>query len=233
MQKYQKILIKLSGEVLGGKGKNIFDEQKILAVAGEIAELVKKYQIAIYIGGGNIFRWRENHLSFLDRVTGDWIGIKATILNGLILLGALRNKYKCPVKMFSDHEINLIFEKYQSRQAKKYLNGNNIIIITSQGKSGQTNDTNAAQAAKDLDCKILLKGSKVDGVYSADPKKNKNAKFYKELSYKEAIDRKLKIMDEKAFKICRTNEIPIVVFNLYKSGNIKKAIEGETGSIVK
>lgn len=232
----KRVLIKLSGEVFASNNKSrIFDEKKILNYSHQIAEVCDhNIETIIVVGGGNIYRGRENYLSFLSNKMADWVGINATILNGIVLKSALENKFKKKVKIISFYNYQTLIEKFSANKVNNYLKKGYIIISVAMGVPGVSTDTIAANVAKNLKCAMILKGTKVDGVYSADPIKVKSAIKYDQLSYNEAIDKKLKVMDLEAFKICQKNKIKIRVFNINKEGNLIKAAKGEeVGTIIK
>lgn len=233
--KYHRILFKLSGEVMTSQDKSVFfNEDKILSYAKEISKVREMgVEPIIVVGAGNIFRGRENTLSFMQKKDADWIGLSATILNGIVLKYALENKFKKKVKLVSFYNYQEIIEKFSADKVNNYLKKGFIIISVAMGIPNQTTDTIAANVAKDLKCAMILKGTKVEGVYSADPIQNKSAIKYNRLSYNEAIDKKLKVMDLEAFKICQKNKIKIRVFNINKKGNLIKAAKGEeVGTLV-
>lgn len=236
MDKPERILIKLSGEVFASDNKSrIFDEKKILNYSHQIAEVCDhNIETIIVVGGGNIYRGRENYLSFLKDNMADWVGINATILNGIILKSALENKFNKSVKLISFYDYQKIIEKFSINKVNNYLKKGYIIISVAMGQPGVSTDTIAANVAKNLKCAMILKGTKVDGVYSTDPIKDKSAIKYDQLSYREAIKQNFKVMDMEAFEICEKNKIKIRVFNINKEGNLIKAAMGkEIGTIIK
>ncbi|EKD56692.1 MAG: UMP kinase [uncultured bacterium] len=235
MDKSKRILFKLSGEVFASSDKSeFFDDRKILNYAQEITQISNKgIEIIVVVGGGNIYRGRENKLSFLKQEEADWIGLNATILNGIVLKYALENRFNKKSQIVSFYSYQEIIEKFDLDKTNKDLKDNKIIISVAMGKPRFSTDTISANLAHELNCDMILKGTKVDGVYSADPMINKNAKKYDRLSYQEAIDQNLKVMDQEAFKICQQNHIPIKVFNIFGRDNIVKAAMGEdVGTVI-
>lgn len=234
-QNYKRILFKLSGEVMTSQDKStFFNKDRILSYAKEISKVRQLgVEPVIVVGAGNIFRGRENTLSFMQKKDADWIGLSATVLNGIALKYALENQFKQKVRVVSFYNYQGVIEEYKRDKIIKYLNNGEIIISVAMGKPGFSTDTISANLAQDLDCDIILKGTKVDGVYSADPKKDPNAIKFSKLSYQEAINQKLGVMDESAFIICQKNKIKIRVFNIYRQGNLVKAAMGERiGTII-
>jgi uridylate kinase len=233
-QKYKRILLKLSGEVLSPLDKSaIFDEEKIIFFADQIAKLKNDgFEVAIVVGGGNIFRKRDNYLSFLDDQSADWVGINATILNGIVLKSALTNKFNCNSKIISYYDYQGIINKMENNIDDEF--NKNVIISVAMGVPGYSTDTIAANLANDLKCDIIIKGTKVDGVYNKDPKKYDDATMYDELKFDDAIEQDLAVMDQESYKICKKNNVPIRVVNIYESDNLIKVANGENiGTIIK
>jgi uridylate kinase len=232
--KYKRVLLKLSGEVLRNKktGASI-DPAAIAQLARRIKGLLAmKAQIAIVIGGGNIIRGATEG-SGIDRLTGDHMGMLGTTINALAIKSALKQvgveaRVQCAVK------IDRLAEPVIIEKADAHLNGGRVVIFAGgTGNPFFTTDTAAALRASELDADVILKATKVDGVYSADPMKNKNAKLYKKISYAEALKKRLAIMDASAFAMCMDNGIPIIVFNFFKPGSIKKVLAGQAcGTLV-
>lgn len=235
-QKPKRILFKLSGEVMTSQDKSaFFNKDRILSYAKGISK-VRELGIepVIVVGAGNIFRGRENTLSFMQKKEADWIGLSATVLNGIVLKYALENQFKQKVRVVSFYNYQGIIEEYKREKINNYLDNGEIIISVAMGKPGFSTDTISANLARDLNCGMILKGTKVDGVYSADPKIDPQAIKFDELSYQEAIDQKLGVMDESAFKICQKNKIKIKVFNIYQQESLVKVAMGEkVGTIIK
>ncbi|MFH1545793.1 MAG: UMP kinase [Patescibacteria group bacterium] len=230
----KKILLKLSGESLG---KNGIDSKMLERVAREIAVVAKnEIALAIVIGGGNIWRWRDNsYLASLPRVESDFLGMLATVFNAVTLAAALR-KLKINVKVFSAVAAPVeLAEKYSPTAARKFLEKSGMIILAGgTGKPFVTTDSGAALRAAELKCDLVVKATNVDGVFDKDPRKSRTAKLLEEVDYKTAIRKKLGVMDLQAFRILAKSGIPTRVFNFKKKGLLKKAVEGKNvGSLVK
>jgi len=225
--KYKKILLKLSGEVLAGKNSFGIEENALMFYVNEISEIVEKgIQVAIVIGGGNIFRGASYSSAFnIDQPRADYMGMLATVINGIALNEAFRQKgFNC--KHITAFEIQKIGEIYNHEKALQYFDSNNIIIFT--GGTGNplfTTDSAAALRAIELNCDLLIKGTKVDGVFSADPLKYQDAIKYNTASFDEVIEKNLKVMDTAAFALCREHKMPVVVYNANIKGNLLKIIE--------
>ena len=232
-KKYKRIMLKISGEVLGDKGSGICTKS-LNNIAKEIVSLNKnKMEVVIVNGGGNIWRYRDTKDAGIERTTSDYMGMMATIMNGVALQSAIeRMGVTCRVATALD--LPQIAEPYIRRRAMRHLEKKRIVICAGgTGNPYFTTDTAAALRAVELGCDVILKATNVDGVYSADPKKDKKAKLYKKISYKEVISKNLKVMDQTAFSLCRDSGMEIVVFNMYKKGNILKAAKGEkVGTLV-
>jgi len=229
----KKILLKLSGESLGSSG---VDSKALKRTAGEIAAAAKTASIAIVIGGGNIWRFRDNsHLTSLPRVESDFLGMLATVFNAVTLAAALR-KLKIRVKVFSAVAApGELAEKYSPAAARKFLETKKGIVILAggTGKPFVTTDSGAAIRASELKCDLVVKATNVNGVFDKDPRKSKTAKLLKQLDYKTAIQKKLGVMDLKSFHILAKNKIPTRVLNFQKNGLLKKAImDKNVGSII-
>ena len=232
--KYQRVLLKLSGEALMGDRSYGFDADVLGNYASEIAFAVEEgVEMAIVIGGGNIFRGLKGNNFGVDRVQGDYMGMLATVINGLALQSALENAgLKC--KLLSGIHINPVCELTSGRRVEQHLNKGEVVIIAGgTGNPFFTTDTAAALRALEMKANAILKGTRVDGVYTADPEKHPEATMYQTLTFDEAYDRQLSIMDLTAFTLCRDNNLPIVVFNMNKAGNLVKVLKGEkTGTLV-
>jgi len=233
--KYKRILLKLSGESLMGKNQYGIDPERLSDYAKEIKSIYdKKVQVAIVIGGGNIFRGLQSVSSGIDRVQGDYMGMMATIINSIALQSAL-NKIDVKTKLLSGLPIDPIAESMSRQKAIEYLEDNNLIIISGgTGNPFFTTDTASALRAVEIQADVILKGTRVDGIYTADPEKDKTAVKYNSLSFDEAYKKNLKIMDLTAFTLCKENNLPIIVFNMNNMGNLMKVVSGENiGTIVK
>jgi uridylate kinase len=226
--KYKRILLKLSGEALMGSRQYGIDPKRLKKYAEEIKTIVeKKVELAIIIGGGNIFRGLSGATEGMDRVQGDYMGMLATVINGMALQSALE-KTGLKTKLLSGIAIDPVAESMSGRKASEYLaNGNVVIISGGTGNPFFTTDTASALRAVEIHADVILKGTRVDGVYTADPEKDKNAKKYNTLTFDEAYSKNLKIMDMTAFTLCRENNLPIIVFDMNTKGNLEKVVAGE------
>ena len=236
--KYRRVLLKLSGEALMGNLKFGIDPDIVGMIAKQIANIKSdRIQIAIVVGGGNI--WRGMPLSTkskggIDRVTGDYMGMLATIINSLALQGSLELSH-IDTRVMTSIEVQKVAEPYIRRRAIRHLEKGRLVIFAGgTGSPYFTTDTTAALRAVEIGADVILKATNVDGVYDHDPKKFPDAKKFLSLSYMEAIKRRLKIMDSTALSLCMDNQLPIIVFNLFKQGNIKKSIYGKrVGTLIK
>lgn len=232
---YKRVVLKISGESIGQKPHNIgISQESLKEVAYEIKEALEEtnIQLAIVIGAGNILRGKD--VSFIERTTADYMGMLATVINALALQSALES-VGLITRVMSAIEMPRIAEPYIRRRAIRHLEKGRIVIFAAgTGNPYFTTDTTAALRAIEIHADILLKATQVDGVYSDDPKKNPKAKKYKTLTFIEAINKGLKIMDTTAFSLCMENNLPVKVFNLYKKGNLLKALKGEgIGTLIK
>jgi len=231
---YQRILLKLSGEALLGDEDYGIDPAIIGRIANEVLEVRKTgVQVAIVIGGGNIFRGAGLAQSGIDRVTGDHMGMLATLMNSLALQDSLENA-GVDARVMSAISVHAVSEDYIRRRATRHLEKGRVVIIAGgTGNPFFTTDTAAALRAIEVGADIVLKATKVDGVYSADPNIDKNATLHESLSYDEVIEGKLKVMDTNAIVLCRDQKMPIRVFNVFGSGNLIKIVRGEmVGTII-
>lgn len=227
-------MLKISGEVLGDTHGQGIDTKALNKIAKEIANLSKhKIQVVVVNGGGNIWRYRDTKNSGIERTTSDYMGMMATIMNGVALQSAIeRHGVYCRVATALD--LPQIAEPYIRRRALRHLEKNRIVICAGgTGNPYFTTDTAAALRAVELECDVILKATKVDGVYSADPNKDKKAKLYKKLTYLEAIEKNLQVMDQTAFSLCRESKLSIVVFNMHHEDAILHAAQGkDIGTLV-
>jgi len=235
MATYKRILLKLSGESLLGESQQSIDANRLNHFANEIKQAVDlKIQIGIVIGGGNIFRGMQGENKGMDRVQGDYMGMLATIINSLALQSALE-KLNVKSVLLSGLPIDRVCKPMSSRKAIGLLEKGSVVIMC--GGSGNpffTTDTAAALRAAEIHADVFLKGTRVDGVYSADPEKDPSAKKYDEITFKEAYNKGLHILDMTAFTLCEENHIPLIVFNMNEVGNLKKILSGEkNGTLVK
>lgn len=232
--RYKRILLKLSGEALmGGQGSGI-DPQTIHRLAIEINELCSMgVQIGLVVGGGNIIRGSEKAAEGLDRVTGDYMGMLATVLNALALQDALEHLGQ-PVRVMSALKINQVCEDYIRRRAIRHLEKGRVVIFAAgTGNPFFTTDSAASLRAIEINADLLIKATKVDGVYSADPMKNPDARFYSQLTYDEALDQRLSVMDATALVLCRDHDMPLRVMNVFEPGAIMRLVQGEViGSLI-
>ena len=226
---YKTVLLKLSGEALLGTQEHGIDAQMCASIAEQVKEVQSLgVKIAIVVGGGNIFRGQIASKDFgLDRSVADYMGMLATVLNGLALQNALEH-IDVPTRVMTAIEISAIAESYIRRRALRHLDKNRVVIfVAGTGNPYFTTDTAASLRAKELGMDAILKATKVDGVYTADPMKDKNATKYDELRCMEVLKNDLRVMDATAISMCMENHVPIVVFNLLEKGNIKKVVLGE------
>lgn len=232
---FSRILLKISGEALmGDKGYGI-DAHTVDFMAKEIKDIVSMgVQISVVIGGGNIFRGVQASLEGMERASADYMGMLATVINALALQNALE-KYKIPTRVQSAIEMQELCEPYIRRKAIRHLEKGRVVIFAAgTGNPYFTTDTAAALRAMEINADIIMKGTKVDGVYSADPVKNPKAKKFTELTYIDVLKKGLGVMDSTAISLCMDNNLPIVVFSLKGKGNIRKIIEGKRiGTIVR
>ena len=231
---YQRILLKLSGEALLGEEDYGIDPVIIGRIAGEVLEVIDTgVQVVIVIGGGNIFRGAGLAQSGIDRVTGDHMGMLATLMNSLALQDAME-KVGVDARVMSAISVHAVCEDYIRRRATRHLEKGRVVIIAGgTGNPFFTTDSAAALRAIELGADIVLKATKVDGVYSADPKVDTSAVMYESLNYDEVIERKLGVMDTNAIVLCRDQEMPIRVFNVFGSGNLMQIVRGrKVGTII-
>ena len=231
---YKRILLKLSGEALLGERSHGVDPKRILAYSKEIKEIVDSgIELAIVIGGGNIFRGVSGASNGIDRVQADYMGMLATIINGLALQSSLE-ELKVQTRLQTAVKMEAVAEPYIKRKAVRHLEKKRVVIFgAGTGNPFFTTDSAAVLRAVEINADAILKGTRVDGIYNIDPEKNENAVKFKHLTYDEAINKKLKVMDSTAFTLSQENKLPIIVFNMNKPGNLKKIVEGsEIGTIV-
>jgi uridylate kinase len=226
--KYKRILLKLSGEALMGKQNYGIDPETLTAYCSEVVTIVKQnIQTAIVIGGGNIFRGLQGATNGFDRVQGDYMGMMATVINSMALQGELE-KQGLKVKLLSGLFVDPITESISGHKAIEYLKEGYVVILAGgTGNPFFTTDTAAALRAVEIHAEVLLKGTRVDGVYTADPEKVPTATKYPNLTFDEAYEKNLKIMDLTAFTLCKENDLPILVFDMNKPGNLQKVVSGE------
>ncbi len=231
---YNRVLLKLSGEALMGGQSYGINPVTLSDYCEDIKQVVRKdVQVAIVIGGGNIYRGLQGAAKGMDRVQGDYMGMLATVINSMALQAELE-KQGVKAKLLSGLFIDPIAETMSGRKAKEYLEDGYVVIISGgTGNPFFTTDTASALRAVEINADILLKGTRVDGVYTADPEKDPEAVKFKSVSFDEAYEKNLKIMDMTAFTLCKENNLPIMVFDMNTQGNLLKVISGEEiGTIV-
>ncbi len=233
--KYKRVILKLSGEALSGPKKYGIEPLVLLKLAKQIKEVRNlKVDVAIVLGGGNIFRGvQTSKKEGIDRTTADYMGMLATVINGLALQDALE-KINVVTRVLTAIEMHQLAEPYIRRRAIRHFEkGRVVIFVGGTGNPYFTTDTAAALRAAEIDADVVLKATKVDGVYSADPNKDKNATRFNKLPYIDIIRKGLKVMDATAVSLCMDNRIPIIVFNFTEEGNIKKVVLGQKiGTVV-
>jgi len=226
--KYKRILLKLSGEALIGNKNFGIDSNKLEKYSSEIKNIQNLgIEVAIVIGGGNIYRGIESEKTGIDRVQGDYMGMLATVINCMALQSFLE-KIGCDTRLLSGFNIDQVCEPFIRRKAIRHLEKNRIVIFgAGLGKPYFTTDSTASLRAIEIEADIVLKGTKVDGVYNSDPEKSSSAKKFNEISFDDVYKKNLNIMDMTAFTLCKENNLPIIVFDMNKPGNLIKIIEGE------
>ncbi len=225
--KYKRVLLKLSGEVLaGGKGHGI-DFETALSLANEIKECVNLgYEISIVVGGGNFWRGKSNE--YMDRATSDYIGMLGTVMNALALGDAFK-QLDVPVRVQTGVEMRQIAEFYIKDRAIRHLEKGRVVIFgCGTGSPFFSTDTAAALRAAEINADVLIKATKVDGVYDKDPKKHEDAKKYDKITYIDVLNKKLNVMDSTAISLCMEENIPIIVFNILKKGNLKEVLKNQS-----
>ncbi len=232
--KYKRILLKLSGEALMGEKQFGIDNDRLMQYAQEIKSVVdKKVQVAIVIGGGNIFRGIQAAEGGMDRVQGDYMGMLATVINSMALQAALEG-LNVFTRLQSAIKMEAICEPFIRRRAVRHLEKNRVVIFgAGTGNPYFTTDTAASLRAIEIEADVILKGTRVDGIYTADPEKVKDATKFDRLTFTEVYDKNLKVMDMTAFTLCQENNLPIIVFDMNKPGNLLKLVDGEkVGTLV-
>jgi uridylate kinase len=232
--KYNRVLLKLSGESLMGSKQFGIDPAMLTHYAQEIKQVVEKgVQLAIVIGGGNIFRGINAAEGGLDRVQGDYMGMLATVMNGMALQSALEN-IGIQTRLLTAIEMKEIGEPFIRRRAIRHLEKGRVVIFgAGTGNPYFTTDTAASLRAIEIEADVVLKGTRVDGIYTADPEKDKTAQKYETLSFDEVYSKGLNVMDMTAFTLCNENKLPIIVFDINTPGNLLRLLEGEkVGTLV-
>jgi uridylate kinase len=226
--KYKRVLLKLTGELFGEKNKKGINFTSYETIARQISKIWKKTRVdlAIVVGGGNIFRGRER-ATHVDEATADYMGMLATVINGMALQEALE-RLGAPTRMMTAFEIKQVAEPYIRRRAIRHMEKGRIVIFTAgTGSPFFTTDSGAALRAVEMKCDVILKASGVDGVYTENPSKNPKAKLYKNLGYQEALEKHLEVMDATAFAICQKHKMPIVVFNIKQLPHLDQILKGK------
>lgn len=232
--KYNRVLIKLSGEALAGDQGNGISGEILNKISEEIASLHKTgCEIAIVVGGGNIHRGVAGATSGMDRATSDYMGMMATVINALALQDALERR-DIYTRVLSAIAMQEVAEPYIRRRAVRHLEKKRVVIFAAgTGNPYFTTDTTAALRANEINAELIMKATKVDGIYDKDPMKHKDAKKFEKLSYIEVLNKEIKVMDSTAITLCMDNDMDIVVFNMFESGNIERVVKGETiGTLV-
>src|ERR1041384_613719 len=226
--KYNRVLLKLSGEALMGDQGFGIDPHVVARIASEVKDVHDLgVQVAVVIGGGNIFRGIKASAEGFDRVTADHMGMLATVINALAIQDALE-KMNVHTRVQSAIELRQVAEMFIRRRADRHLEKNRVVIFAAgTGNPYFSTDTTAALRAMEIKAEVILKATKVDGIYDADPVKFPNAKMYKEISYMDVLTKELGVMDTTAISLCKDNNVPIIVFNINTKGNIRRVIEGE------
>ena len=232
--RYQRILLKLSGEALMGNQQYGIDPDRLKEYAEEIKAVVDKgVEVAIVIGGGNIFRGLSGSSKGVDRVQGDHMGMLATVINALALQSSLENE-GIETRVQTANKIDEVTEPFIRRRAMRHLEKGRVVIFGGgTGNPYFTTDSAAVLRAIEIKADVILKGTRVDGIYSADPEKDQNATRYNEITFEDVLRKGLKVMDTTAFTLSQENELPIVVFDMNKEGNLMKVVTGEdVGTVV-
>ncbi|MBX0291240.1 UMP kinase [Hymenobacter sp. HSC-4F20] len=232
--KYNRILLKLSGEALMGQQQYGIDADRLMQYAEEIkAVAATGTQVAVVIGGGNIFRGVQAEAFGLDRVQGDYMGMLATVINSMALQSALE-KLGIPTRLLSGVTIQRVCEPYIRRRALRHLEKGRVVIFGAGiGSPYFTTDSAASLRAIEIEADVVLKGTRVDGIYTADPEKDPAAVRYPEITFDEVMEKNLNVMDMTAFTLCKENNLPIIVFDMNKEGNLQRLLDGESvGTLV-
>lgn len=232
--KYKRILLKLSGEALMGEKQFGIDNNRIAQYANDIKTIVDMgAEVAIVIGGGNIFRGLQAAEGGMDRVQGDYMGMLATVINSMALQSALETK-GISTRLQSAIKMEAICEPFIRRRAVRHLEKGRVVIFgAGTGNPYFTTDTAASLRAIEIEADVILKGTRVDGIYTADPEKDKTATRYSRVTFTEVYAKNLQVMDMTAFTLCQENKLPIIVFDMNKEGNLKALMEGqEVGTLV-
>ncbi len=235
MPKYKRIMLKLSGEAFSQNGDWGFNFKKLHDIAGQIVQVSKEgIQVVVVVGAGNLWRYRDTRESGIERTVSDGMGMLGTIMNSVALQSALEQQ-GATTRVCSAIDIPQLAEPYLRRRVERHLEKKRIVICAGgTGNPFFTTDSAAALRGLELECDVILKASTVDGVYDSDPNKNKKAKKYDELTFQEAIEKNLKVMDQAAFSLCRDQNLPIIVFNFEKKGALLDVAKGKKiGTLVR
>jgi uridylate kinase len=224
---YHRVLLKISGEALAGAGGYGIDQQVLVGFAAQLRDVhAAGCELALVIGGGNIFRGTTGGALGIDRATGDYMGMLATVINALALQDALE-KLSVPTRVLSAIEMQEVAEPYIRRRATRHLEKGRVVIFAAgTGNPFFTTDTAASLRAMEIGAEVIFKGTRVDGVYDADPEKHPEATRFDELTYIDVLNRNLQVMDSTAISLCMDNGLPILVFNMLEQGNIMRAVSG-------
>ncbi|AGY58720.1 UMP kinase [Gloeobacter kilaueensis] len=227
--KYRRVLLKLSGEALMGDREFGIDPEVVKMLADEIARVVEAgVELAVVVGGGNIFRGVKASASGMDRATADYVGMLATVMNALTLQDALEQQHQIQTRLLSAIEMKEVAEPFIRRRAMRHLEKGRVVIFgAGSGNPFFTTDTTAALRAAEIDAEVIFKATRVDGIYDADPKFNPDAQRYQTISFQQVLVQDLRVMDSTAIALCRENNIPIIVFNVFEKDNIYRAVSGE------
>jgi len=232
--KYFRVLLKLSGEALGGNNRGSICPEAVQSMAEQIREVRElDVQVVVVVGGGNIFRGLSGSLRGIERATGDYMGMLATVINALALQDALE-KIGSPTRVQSAIAMSQVAEPFIRRRAVRHLEKGRVVIFGGgTGNPYFSTDTAAALRANEIGAEVILKATKVDGIYDSDPKTNPKAKRFAQISYLDALQKQLKVMDSTAFSLCMDNKMPIIVFDLFKPHNLRRVVMGEkVGTLV-
>jgi len=232
--KFYRVLLKLSGEALGGQGRSNICPEAVQNMAEQIREVRDlDVQVVVVVGGGNIFRGLSGSERGIERATGDYMGMLATVINALALQDALE-KIGVPTRVQSAIAMSQVAEPFIRRRAVRHLEKGRVVIFGGgTGNPYFSTDTAAALRANEIGAEVILKATKVDGIYDRDPQKNPKARRFAQISYLEALKKQLKVMDSTAFSLCMDNQMPIIVFDLFKPHNLRRVVMGEkVGTLV-
>ena len=232
--RYRRLLLKVSGEGFARPGETGLDTKRVQALASQLEQLVEQgIQVACVIGGGNILRGAQSDTLGIDRATADYMGMLATVINGLALCDALES-HGVPTRVMSAIDVHKVCEPFIRRRALRHMEkGRVVVLVGGLGNPYFTTDTTAAQRAAELDCDVLLKATMVDGVYDKDPRKHADAVRLPELTFDQVLDQRLRVMDQTAFTLCRENDLPLVVFDMATEDGLLRAAAGDNvGTVI-